>query len=119
MSLVHKNPFIPKDVFDLFPTVETIECDYEDVFNGRKDSILKKAKKLRVIYEGSDEETTYIDSKYMKVCFRKRIESIKIHIRRKHNCFQFYPNHYPNLKKVVLLDVRDLKSFFKEKYLNS
>ena len=51
MTLVNKYPFIQKDIYDLFPTVETIECDYEDVFNGRKDSILKKAKKLRVIYE--------------------------------------------------------------------
>ena len=29
---IHKNPIIPHDLYDLFPTIETIECNLEELF---------------------------------------------------------------------------------------
>ena len=111
MSLKHKHPYIPKDIYHLFPTVETIECEYDDLIDENNIEIFEKIKKIRVKIEGTHSET---EIKIENKSIRNKIETINLSRRRKYLLFHLDSLQYPNLKKLVISNIMKIDTVLEE-----
>ena len=117
-NLIHvrEDAYIPHDIFDLFPTIETIECNYEELFDITKSLIFDRVDKLRVTFNGSGKNI--LQTNYMNINqnILNKIESIKIH--KKKHYFQFYFNSksFPNLKKLVIINQVNINSILENNF---
>ena len=94
---------IDSNMYNLFPNIETIECDFEDLFDNQKRNIFNKVKKIRVKYKGvkiiSEENLTKSD-----ICILNKVESIHFSFTKRDFSFILNPVIYSNLKRIHLVN---------------
>ena len=117
-NLIHvrEDAYIPHDIFDLFPTIETIECNYEELFDITKSLIFDRVDKLRVTFNGSAKNI--LQTNYMNINqnILNKIESIKIHKKKQYFQFYFNSKSFPNLKKLVIINQVNINSILENNF---
>ena len=101
---VYTYPFIPTDIYDLFPKVETIECYDVDIFDASKEMVFNKATKIRILMSKSIENRKNV-SKYPHIL--NKVESVNIPYWLSNLSINL-KNYFPNMKKLILVNAKNL-----------
>ena len=98
---------IPRDIYSLFPRIETIECSITNLYDPTKRHIFEKVKKIRVLIS-SDDEMKVESSGYEEIL--KKVEHVKFSFYKK----SMSPNNqdvFLNMRKLTLIDPKSVLSF--------
>ena len=107
-QFIHPDPFIPRDIYDLFPSIETIECDFDTIYPTNEINVIDKCNNFRVYFNRSFMYLP-IQSQFIKVF--KKTNTISVYN------YHFVYNErmketYPSLKKMILIDQTDIITLF-------
>lgn len=104
----HPKPFIQRDIYKLFSKVETIECTMNDLIDAKKQTILNKAKIIRLSIDQSFNASEFPEK--AKKLFEK-VHQVRINTQNK--LFQKQPlkTLFPQLKKVQLIDPQSISPY--------
>ena len=113
---IHQNPYIPNNLYELFPTIETIECKYEELLDKSKEQIFEKVKKIRITIGSIKASIPRFDYQSIKNTIMNKIEYIKFEDKRNINSFDFISTNFPNLKKFVIINTIEINKLLKNDF---
>ena len=114
-SVMSLDPFVPKDTYDLFPSIETIECNFKELFKDSTKKIFDKVKKIRVSYNVTTDEMKEINEQQQFQFFNK-IETLRIHKSEKTTLLPLNLNNFTNLKKVIIVNKINFHHFLNNNF---
>ena len=119
-----RSDFFPKNLIELFPKIETIECHFKFLFHPSKRKIFDHVKKLRVTCEENIGIMEWINDNNSSIMHK--IETINFENISGSNNNQTTNDEtyklkidktiFPNVKRIVLFDILNVNSFLMNNY---